>query len=51
MRYTSFLGQGVMIGAICMTGLLSACGDKEPATQNICQYRQNQHQNHQGGSQ
>lgn len=35
MRYTSFLGQGVMIGAICMTGLLSACGDKEPATQNI----------------
>lgn len=34
MKYTSFLGQGVMIGAICMAGLLSACGDKEPATQN-----------------
>lgn len=34
MKYTSFLGQGVMIGAICMAGLLSACGDKEPTIQN-----------------
>lgn len=34
MKYTSFLGRGIMIGAICMAGLLLACSDKESTTQN-----------------
>lgn len=34
MKHTVFFNQGVMIGIICIIGLLSACGKKQSTTQN-----------------
>ncbi|OBX52520.1 hypothetical protein A9Z60_02395 [Moraxella nonliquefaciens] len=34
MKHTVFFNQGVMIGVICIIGLLSACGKKQSTTQN-----------------
>ncbi|MBE9591102.1 transporter substrate-binding domain-containing protein [Moraxella sp. K127] len=34
MKHTVFFNQGVMIGVICIIGLLSACDKKQSTTQN-----------------